>query len=63
MKIRAEDGRQLRKVAVRLALSTSTRIDYFTGLPVDEFLEVLEEATEYGRQQKDRIRNRNSGWR
>lgn len=60
MRIRARDGQSLRKVAVRLAMATNTGYDYYIGISVAELLEVTEAVVEYGREQKDRIRNSNA---
>lgn len=38
-------------------------MDYLIGISVADFLEILEEVAEYGRQQKDRVRNSGAGRR
>jgi hypothetical protein len=50
----------LKKVAVRLSLSTNTGFDYYTGIPIPDFIDVAKEVVEYGKEQ-NRIRNSNRG--
>lgn len=45
-----ESGRELRKLAIRLAMSTHTGLDFTLALPVDELIEIAKEvAAENGK--------------
>nr|DAW23473.1 MAG TPA: hypothetical protein [Caudoviricetes sp.] len=48
-------------MAVRLSLLTKTGLDFYMGLPVEEFLAIAEEVIEYGKE--NRIRNSSNGRR
>lgn len=57
--IRPEDGKNLRKIAIQLAMSLQTGIDYFLSLSVFELIEVAKEVEEIGRKQRTRAGNSN----
>lgn len=50
-------------MAVRLSMSTNTGLDFYINLPIAEFIDIAKEVVEYGKQQKNRIRNSTSGRR
>jgi hypothetical protein len=42
------DGRQLRKLALHLAVATYSSLEFYTSIPVDELFEIAEEVKEAG---------------
>lgn len=44
-------------------MSTNTGIDFYLSLGLADFMDIANEVIEYGREQKDRIRNRDTGRR
>lgn len=47
--VRPGDGRQLKKIAVRLALASFTSIEFFLNLTLVDFFEIAEEIKEVNR--------------
>lgn len=46
------DSNNLNRVIVRLAMTVQTGIDYLSGLPVTELLDVIKEVAEIGDERK-----------
>ena len=48
MGISPNDGRIVRKIAVRLSIRLNTSMEYFMNMPVRELIEIVEEVSEIG---------------
>jgi hypothetical protein len=46
--ISPNDGRIVRKIAVRLSIRLNTSMEYFMNMPVRELIEIVEEVSELG---------------
>ena len=51
-RIRHDSGQDIQKTSVYLAMATHTGIDFFTDLPIDEFIDVAKEVNDIGKQNK-----------
>ena len=47
-----ESGADIQKTAVHLAMATNTGIDFFTDLPLDEYIDIAKEVSEIGKENK-----------
>ena len=48
MGISPNDGRVVRKIAIRLSIKLNTSMEYFMHMPVRELIEIVEEVSEIG---------------
>ena len=48
MGISPNDGRIVRKIAVRLSIRLNTSMEYFMNMPVRELIQIVEEVSELG---------------
>ena len=48
MGISPNDGRIVRKIAVRLSIRLNTSMEYFMNMPIRELIEIVEEVSELG---------------
>lgn len=48
MGINPNDGRVVRKIAIRLSIKLNTSMEYFMNMPVRELIEIVEEVSELG---------------
>ena len=51
-RIRHDSGQDIQKTSVYLAMATHTGIDFFTDLPIDEFIDVAKEVNDIGKQKQ-----------
>ena len=52
MGISPNDGRVVRKIAIRLSIKLNTSMEYFMNIPVKELIEIVEEVSELGQQKR-----------
>lgn len=48
MGISPNDGRVVRRIAIRLSIRLNTSLEYFMNIPVRELIEIVEEVSELG---------------
>lgn len=48
MGISPNDGRVVRKIAIRLSIRLNTSLEYFMNMPVRELIEIVEEVSKLG---------------
>lgn len=48
MGISPNDGKTIRKIAIRLSIRLNTSLEYFMNMPVRELIEIVEEVSELG---------------
>lgn len=48
MGICPNDGKVVRKIAIRLSIKLNTSMEYFMNMPVRELIEIVEEVSELG---------------
>lgn len=51
-RVRHDSGADIQKTAVHLAMATNTGIDFFTDLPLDEYIDIAKEVSEIGKENK-----------